>query len=152
VPGESAEVIAREHFQWDAQHAAPLRKCIQPHLNDRDPKRRLRIGYVSPDFRKHAVADVVLPLLTQLDRGQVEIFCYAEVPVHDAMTLRFQAVADHWHNTVGRSDEQVAAQVREDRIDILIDLAGHTAGNRLPVFARKPAPVQVTQLGYPNTT
>ena len=117
-----------------------------------DPERRLRIGYVSPDFRNHAVSFLLMPLLSNHDHGQVEIFCYAEVARPDDVTERLRACADVWRVTVGLTDEQMADMVRKDRIDILVDLALHTANNRLLVFARKPAPVQVTWLGYPGTT
>ena len=113
---------------------------------DRSPERRLRVGYVSPDFRQHAVALFAEPLLAAHDHSAVELHCYAEVPAPDAVTERFRALADHWHSTVGLSDEELAEQIRRDRIDVLVDLAGHTAGNRLLAFARKPAPVQVAWL------
>jgi protein O-GlcNAc transferase len=94
----------------------------------------------------------VEPLLRGHDRQKVEVFCYAEVTRPDSFTARLQGLADHWRVTVGLSDQRLAERIRTDGIDILVDLAGHTAGNRLPVFARKPAPVRVTWLGYPNTT
>jgi predicted O-linked N-acetylglucosamine transferase (SPINDLY family) len=147
-----AQAIAEEHRRWNRQHAEPLAKFIQPHSNDRDPDRRLRIGYVSPDFRNHAVGLNLLPLFRQHDRGQFEITCYAQTPSPDAMTAEFQQNADRWRNIVGLSDEQVVDQIRQDGIDILVDLALHTGGNRLLVFARKPAPVQVTFAGYPSST
>jgi predicted O-linked N-acetylglucosamine transferase (SPINDLY family) len=151
-PSCDAQVIAEEHRRWNRQHAEPLRKFIQLHGNDRNPGRRLKIGYVSPDFRGHAVAPMALPLLVCRDRENFEVFCYAEVVKPDVMTERFRVQADQWRSTVGLSDEQVANLIRRDQIDILVDLAGHTAGNRLLVFARKPAPVQITWLGYPNST
>ena len=120
--------------------------------NVRSGGRRLRVGYVSADFRQHPVASFLEPLLTAHDRERVEIFCYAEVRKPDDVTHRFQAMADHWRFTVGMPDEAVAAQVMADGIDILVDLAGHTGGNRLRVFAHRPAPVQVTWLGYPHST
>lgn len=122
------------------------------HPNDGDPERRLRIGYVSPDFRRHAVAYFAEPILAQHDRTRVEIYCYAEVQREDDYTERFRRLSDHWHSTVGLSDEAVEKLIREHRIDILVDLAGHTRGNRLPVFGRKPAPVQVTYLGFAGST
>ncbi len=125
---------------------------VRPHhRNKADPGRRLRIGYLSPDFRRHAVAFFLEPLLRH-DKGVVEIFCYAEVIVPDHITERFRSVADHWLPTVGVSDDDLAARIQEDGIDILVDLAGHTNNNRLLVFARGPAPIQITWLGYPNTT
>jgi predicted O-linked N-acetylglucosamine transferase (SPINDLY family) len=113
---------------------------------------RLRIGYVSPDLRTHSVAYFFEPLLEAHDRSQFEIACYAEVLRPDATTARLRALSDRWCSTVGMDDIALAERIRADGIDILIDLAGHTAWNRLGVFARKPAPVQMTWLGYPNTT
>src|SRR5262249_46966353 len=114
--------------------------------------RPLRIGYVSADFRTHACAFCLAPLLAAHDRRQFEIVCYAEVAQPDDVTRRIQASAAIWRKTVGMPDAQLAAQIRADRIDILVDLKVHTAENRLMVFARKPAPVQVTWMGYPGTT
>ncbi len=151
-PVYDARSIAEEHRLWDRRHAEPLRGPIQPHSNDRSPDRRLRIGYVSPDFRDHVVGRNVLPLFQHHDRGQFEIICYAHVLSPDAMTGDFQQHADCWRNTLGLSDEQVARQIREDQIDLLVDLTMHTANHRLLVFARKPAPVQVTFAAYPGST
>ena len=117
-----------------------------------EPDRRLRIGYVSPDFRRHSVAYLFEPVLAAHDRTQFEIVCYAELNRADETSRRLESLADDWRPTLGRNDAEVAAQVRQDRIDILVDLAGHTAQNRLLIFAHKPAPVQVTWLGYPGTT
>ncbi len=123
-----------------------------PHPNERIPQKRLRIGYVSPDFRRHAVAYFAEPILTQHDRTRVEVFCYAEVQREDDYTEHFRGLSDHWRSTVGLSDAEVERRIREDRIDILVDLAGHTRGNRLPVFGRKPAPLQITYLGFAGST
>jgi len=143
----SPEAIYAEYREWDARHARPLAPASPAYeALDRTPGRRLRVGYVSPDFRTHAVALFAEPLLAAHDRSQVELFCYAEVPVEDATTQRFRALADHWRSTVGRSDAAIAEQIRQDCIDVLVELAGHTAGNRLLVFARKPAPVQVAYM------
>ena len=151
-PGYDAQTLYEEHRRWNQQHAAPLAKFIQPHLNDRSPDRRLRIGYVSPDFRCHPVGRFLLPLLESHDHESFEIFCYASVRIPDAMTDRCRAHADVWRDVLGLSDEQVADAIRQDRIDILVDLTMHMANNRLLVFARKPAPVQVTYLAYCGTT
>jgi predicted O-linked N-acetylglucosamine transferase (SPINDLY family) len=129
-----------------------LAKLIEPHLNDRSPQRRLRIGYVSPDFRFHPVGRFLLPLLETHDRGNFEIFCYASVDVPDALTDRCRAYTDAWRDVRDLSDEQLAQVVRRDRIDVLVDLTMHMAQNRLLLFARKPAPVQVTYLAYCGTT
>ncbi|MEQ1663463.1 MAG: tetratricopeptide repeat protein [Thiobacillus sp.] len=119
---------------------------------DRNPDRKLRIGYVTPDLRSHSVAYFIESLLVNHDRSQYEIFCYLELGAADDMTRRLLEFAGTVRNTGGVMDDKVAAMVREDQIDVLIDLAGHTNNNRLPVFARKPAPIQITYLGYPNTT
>ena len=139
------------HREWDERYGQQVER-FTAYANDRDPARRLRIGYLSPDFREHSVAYFVEPLLRGHDRQKVEVFCYAEVTRPDLVTTRLQGLADHFLVTVGLSDEQLAERIRTDGIDILVDVAGHTGGNRLLVFARKPAPVQVTWLGYPNTT
>lgn len=148
---EPAKVFA-EHRAWAQRHAEPLTAAAAPHANDRDPRRRLRVGYVSPHFREHAVSFFSEPMILAHDRGEFEIFCYSDVRTRDACTERFRAGADGWRDIAGQSDQQVAQQVRDDRIDILVDLAGHIGGNRLLVFARRAAPVQVTYLGYQNTT
>ena len=142
----SAEDIFGEYRRWDRQHALPLLPDQPGFELDHSPERRLRIGYVSPDFRQHAVALFAEPLLAAHDRSVVELHCYADVPSPDAVTERFHNLADHWHNAVGLSDAELAEQIRRDRIDVLVDLTGHTAGNRLLTFARKPAPIQVVWL------
>ncbi|MFQ5935084.1 MAG: tetratricopeptide repeat protein [Acidiferrobacterales bacterium] len=147
---DSAAVLA-EHKRWATVHTASL-PTPPPHRNAPDPERRLRIGYVSPDFCQHPVAFFTEPLLARHDPNDFEIYCYSDVDHPDSVTTRLQALGHVWRNIVGITDEQLAEQVRDDQVDILVDLAGHTAGNRLLGFARKPAPVQVSYLGYPNTT
>ena len=151
-PAYDARTIAAEHSRWNLQHAEPLKKFIQPHANDRDPDRRLRIGFVSPDFREHPVGRFLLPLFERHDKCQVEIFAYAQIGMPDAVTRRFQSYTDGWRKIVGLSNAQVAEMIRQDRIDILVDLTMHMANSRLLVFAAKPAPVQVTYLAYCSTT
>jgi predicted O-linked N-acetylglucosamine transferase (SPINDLY family) len=151
-PDIDAQALLAEHRRWALRFAAPLAAQIQPHPNDRTPDRRLRIGYVSPDFRAHAVGHLLLALLAHHDHDRFEIVAYAEVRTHDSVTRQLQALTDRWRDTTGLGDPQLADQIRTDRIDILVDLALHTAGNRMLVFARKPAPVQVTMLGLPTTT
>jgi protein O-GlcNAc transferase len=143
--------LLAEHRGWAESQAAGISPYAS-YENSRDPERTLRVGYVSPDFRRHPVAFFMEPVLHRHDRQVVESFCYAQVASPDAYTERLKAAAGNWLNTCGMTDEQLAEQIRADRIDILVDLAGHTAKNRLLVFARKPAPVQVSYLGYPNTT
>ena len=119
---------------------------------DPDPERRLRVGLVSPDLKQHSVAYFLEPLLASHDPARVEYFAYANVISPDAVTERLQKQVEHWRSISGVSDEMAARQIEADRIDILIDLAGHTANNRLALLARRPAPVQMTYLGYANTT
>jgi protein O-GlcNAc transferase len=144
--------IGVELLDWNHRHAQPRRKFIAPHANDPSPDRRLKIGYVSRDFRYHVVGRNLLPLFRDHDRRQFDITCYAQVLRPDAMTRQFQEYADGWRNVVGLSEGQVAELVREDRIDILVDLSLHMCGKLLMVFARKPAPIQVTLGGYPGGT
>ena len=151
-PGYDARAIHEECSRWNQQHAEPLKKLILPHTNRPDVERRLRIGYVSPDFRDHVDAFFTVPLLSNHDHRQFEIFCYADVTRPDALTERLRRYSDVWRNTVGLSDQQVADLIRRDQIGILIDLKLHTANNRLRIFAHKPAPVQVAWLGYVGTT
>jgi predicted O-linked N-acetylglucosamine transferase (SPINDLY family) len=110
------------------------------------------VGYVSPYFTDHAVNFFVEPILRSHDRAQFEVFAYSDVAAPSATTHRLQSVVDHWRDTTHISDEQFSEQVRRDQIDILVDLTGHIGGSRLLAFARKPAPVQVTYIGYQNTT
>ncbi|MDH5189019.1 MAG: tetratricopeptide repeat protein [Rhodospirillaceae bacterium] len=143
--------IVEESRNWNQRHTLELAKT-QDHDNDQSPDRRLRIGYVSSDLRQHSVSYFFEPLLAAHDPSIVETFCYAGVAVPDSTTRRLEKFADNWRWTVGMSNDALAEKIRSDGIDILIDLSGHTAGNRLLVFAQKPAPVQATWLGYPNTT
>jgi protein O-GlcNAc transferase len=140
-----------EHRAFGARFGRPPPERAA-YANQPDPERRLRIGYVSPDFRWHSVAFFVEPLLKEHDRRAMEVFCYADVMQPDGATAYLQGFADHWLASAWLSDDALGERIRQDEIDILVDLAGHTANNRLGVFARKPAPVQVTWLGYPNTT
>jgi len=150
-PACGPQAFFDEAVTWWRRHA--VSKTGRFTFGDRTGQHgRLRIGYVSPDFRDHSVSHFFLPLLLAHDRNELEIFCYADVRRPDQMTARIRKLSDHYRSTVGLTDDRVAEQIHEDRIDILIDLAGHTANNRLMVFARKPAPVQVTWLGYPDTT
>jgi protein O-GlcNAc transferase len=146
------EAVFAEHLQFAEQCAAPLSSAVMPHSNVRSPSRRLKIGYVSPDFRRHSVNYFLEPVLAAHTHEQYEVFCYSDVLVPDTVTERLQGYADQWRNIAGMPDEHVAELIRKDGIDILMDLAGHTGYNRMLLFARKPAPVQVSWLGYPNTT
>lgn len=119
------------------------------HENNRDPERRLVLGYVSSDFRDHSAGRAFMPVLRHHDRTRFEIICYAcSTNVDDAMTRQFRQLADRWCDASQLTDDQLAAQIRQDGVDILVDLSGHTEGNRLGVFARKPAPIQVHAWGH----
>ena len=148
----SREQLFLEHTAWAGKFEAPPSAVASQHSNSRVRSRRLRIGYVSPDFRRHSVAYFIEPLLSQHDRGDFEVFCYSNVAAPDATTRRLLALADKARSIVDLDTEEIAAMVQDDGIDILVDLAGHTAGNSLQVFTLRPAPVQVTYLGYPNST
>jgi predicted O-linked N-acetylglucosamine transferase (SPINDLY family) len=152
LPGHDSRSIRDECERWNRQHAEPLKKLQKPHANSREPERRLRIGYVSPDFRDHVDSFFTLPLFSNHNHQKYQIFCYANVQQPDAVTERLHGYADVWRSTVGLSDQEVADLVRADQIDILVDLEMHSANNRLLMFAQKPAPVQAAWLAYPGTT
>ena len=151
-PGLGADDLDREHARWDARHAGALRSRFASAPNDPDPERRLRVGYVSADFCQHPVSFFLYPLLSQHDRARFEVYAYSGVKRPDAVTTGFQKLTSVWRDTRGWSDDQLALQIRADRIDILVDLGMHASNSRLLVFARRPAPVQVGWLAYPGTT
>ena len=151
-PSITHQELFEAHGEWGRLHEAPLLERASTFHVDLDSNRPLRVGYVSPDFRRHSVAAFFEPLLAAHDRAVVQIYCYSQVAHPDEVTQRLCALSDHWLKIVGLNDEALEESIRRDRIDILVDLAGHTANGRLPLFARHPAPVQVTWLGYPNTT
>jgi predicted O-linked N-acetylglucosamine transferase (SPINDLY family) len=146
------EQVFDEHRQWGRKHAAGLSSRSVEHPNAREPERRLRVGYVSGDFRHHSVAQFFEPVLAQHDRRGFEIFCYYNLSHTDDVTERLRLCADRWRGIASLDDEAVAERIRADRVDILVDLSGHTKYNRLLVFARKVAPVQAAWLGYMSTT
>lgn len=145
------QVLAAEHRAW-ADLYADVSMARKAHENDPDPDRRLRIGYISPDFYNHSVAYFFESLLDGHDRQQVEVIGYGNVDCQDDVTDRLKVKFDLYRNIKGIPDQAVARMIMDDRIDILVDLAGHTNSNRLMVLARKPAPIQVSFLGYPDTT
>ena len=145
------EIVFDEHLKWGKCHAytGPI---VYQHRQSKAPERPLRVGYVSPDFYEHATMFFFEPLLANHDRSKIVPVCYSETRKLDAMTARLRSLSAEWRNISTMSDEQVASQVHADEIDILVDLAGHMGENRLPIFSRKAAPIQVSWLGYPNTT
>lgn len=146
------ERVLEEHRRWARRFADPLTAAATPHSNDRSIGRRLTVGYVSADFREHSVAHFIAPILAQHDRERFRVIGYDNWPRGDATTARLRASADEWRRIDSLDDDQAAGLVRSDGVDILVDLSGHTLGNRLMMFARKPAPVQVSWLGYMCTT
>lgn len=144
--------LLEAHDDFDRRHAAPLRAVWQPHANPRDPQRPLRLGFISPHFADHPVGRFIVRPLENLDPHEFETICYSDTAGADATTERLRTAAHTWHDVLAFSDEQLAARIREDRVDILFDLAGQTRGHRLLVFARKPAPIQVTWCDYVGTT
>lgn len=150
VPGMPPAEIAAEHFYWGAAHSTSRPVSWVEH--DFTPARKLRVGFVSPDFVHHAVSYFFEPLLQERPRNDWEVFCYSAAVHPDHVTRRLESRCDWWRDISTLNDDAAESVVREDRIDILIDLAGHSANNRLPLFARRPAPLQFTWLGYPNTT
>lgn len=144
--------VAAEHRRLMQHINVPARWRALRHANTPDPERRLRVGYVSVDFCQHAASYFIEPLLSGHDGRAFDVICYAGVKRPDATTERLRRIAGTWRDVLGLADEQLAELILEDAVDILIDLSGHTAGNRIPVFARKPAPVQATWFGYPGTT
>jgi predicted O-linked N-acetylglucosamine transferase (SPINDLY family) len=150
LPGVSNALIADTTRRWTA--AIPRDRMTPPGRKATEPTRRLRLGYVSGDFRAHPVAYFIESVLAAHDRRSVEVFCYGNAAQQDATTRRIAAIADHWCDVSGLSDDEAAQRIAADAIDILVDLSGHTAGNRLTLFARKPAPIQCTWLGYVGTT
>ena len=150
--GEDPLAVRAAHRRWAEVNAEPLRERGAACANSPDPQRRLRVAYVSADFREHAISSYIEPILARHDRGGFEIYCYSSTANTDAITQRLRAQASCWRDIRWSDDAAAAALVRSDAIDILVDLSGHTTGNRLGVFARKPAPVQIAYLGYPATT
>lgn len=152
LPGFSPAEIFRESLRFadllpEGRGSAPVPVPREP-----DPFRRLRVGYLSPDFREHSVSYFFAPLLRAHDRSRVEVFCYADLPAGDAVTGRLRGLSDRWREIFSSPDREVVESIKGDGIDILVDLAGHTGRNRLGIFASKAAPIQVSWLGYPDTT
>ena len=147
-----ATTLFRAHQRWAQQHAMLLSHNNTTHLNKPEPERRLRIAYLSPDFRQHSVAYFIESIFSAHDHQAYEIFAYHSSIRYDSMSERLQAATDHWRPVIELNDEKLAELIREDSIDILVDLAGHTAHNRMRVLAMKPAPIQISYLGYPNTS
>jgi predicted O-linked N-acetylglucosamine transferase (SPINDLY family) len=151
-PNPDRDSLFDAHKQFGERVEQALKPHWKAHKNSVDPDKRLKIGYVSCDFRKHAVAYFVEPILIEHDRNRFEIYCYSNSLRHDTFTDRLISETDHWRLCAHMTDDELSELIRADGVDILIDLTGHAAFNRLRTFARKPAPIQITYLGYPGTT
>ena len=151
-PRVSATELLDEQRRWNLKHAVPLKSLQKPHSNAPMPDRRLRIGYVSPDFNDHVQSFFTIPLLSHHDPQQVMVTAYSAAARPSAMTERMRGLCHSWRDIGSMSYDQAAELVRSDEIDILVDLTMHMANNRLTLFARKPAPIQVTWLAYPGST
>lgn len=153
LPGFSRQQLLEAHFEWGKRVDARFAPFRQPHINERNRERKLRIGYVSADLRHHPVAYLLEPILEKHNHSKFEIYCYDCQPGSgDTVTQRLSRHADAWIRCGADDYVTLANRIRSDQIDILVDLAGHTAWNRLPVFAMRPAPIQVSWFGYMNTT
>ncbi|MGD0491435.1 MAG: tetratricopeptide repeat protein [Steroidobacteraceae bacterium] len=146
------EPVRAECERWSARFAAPVRRLAEDSARDLAPDRRLNVGYVSADFRDHCQSLFTLPLLARHDHSRFRIFCYSGVERPDAYTERISALADTWREIRAMDDDEVSRMIRNDRIDVLVDLTMHMSNGRPLVFARKPAPVQIAWLAYPGTT
>lgn len=153
MEGVDPGTLFAEHRRFGELIEHRLRKHAAVHANSRDPARPLRVGFLSGDLRHHAVASFIEPILERLHgRAGLTLHAYHNHVATDHVSQRLHAYMTQWRNVIGLDDDALAECIRADGIDILIDLSGHTAHNRLPVLARKPAPVQVTWIGYPGTT
>ena len=150
--GLAPQDVFADHLAWAARHAGAALGQSRTDGVSLDPERALRIGYVSGDLRSHSVAFFFEPLLRGRDRSTSHVTCYANSGHEDRVTKRLQDMSDAWRVITHKNDDTVADLIHRDCIDILVDLSGHTKGNRMPLFARRVAPIQVTYLGYPNTT
>jgi protein O-GlcNAc transferase len=140
------------HRAWGTRLAGLFAAAVKPYVNDRTPERRIRIAYLSPDFRRHSVSYFLEPLLASHDHNKVHVTCYSDVLAPDDVTKRIKRSADSWRDVAPLTHTQLADLIRNDEIDILVDTTGHTANNRMALFAMKPAPIQVSVFGYPATT
>jgi protein O-GlcNAc transferase len=151
-PGYDAAAIAEEHRKWNERHAAALAGSVRSHENEPGQERRLRIGYVSAEYRDHCQSFFTVPLLGHHDGERLEVYCYSNTGRTDQVTQRLRSLVQQWRDISRLTAAEAAEVIQNDRIDILVDFTMHMAGGRPLLFARKPAPVQVCWLAYPGTT
>jgi predicted O-linked N-acetylglucosamine transferase (SPINDLY family) len=150
--GMTLATLSEAHAEFDRMHGAVLKSDDSPPVNRVDRENRIRLGFVSADLGQHPVGYFTILALENIDPQSFELFCYFDRIDNDELTRRFRSCATQWRDVVTLNDEQLVEQIKADQIDILFDLAGHTANNRLLAFARKPAAIQVTWAGYTGTT
>ena len=152
VPGTSAQSLLDEAKSWDQVFGQPSSIALPACENDADPERRLRVGYVSGYFYDHCQSFFTVPLLEHHDRRAVEVYCYSATSRPDSITQKISRLADVWRDVSRLGDAQLARAIRDDRVDILVDLTMHMGNSKLKAFAERPAPVQICWLAYPGTT
>jgi len=151
-PDRSAEEIFAAYQEYERRYTLRYQSAFRPFSNEKNRQRRLKVAYISPDFCRHPVQYFLEPLMSHHNKALLEVYAYAQLSAEDIVTERYKTYADHWIDITNLNDDVLNERIREDGIDILIDLAGHTANNRLSVLARRPAPVQVSWLGFAYTT
>lgn len=149
---ESRDAVFKAHLEWDRRHGSGVTPIASAPVVRRNSDDKIHIGYLSPDFKKHSVSYFIEPILQCHDAGRFEITCYSDTSYPDTVTQRLKALNWQWRDCYGVSDSQLLSLIQADGVQILVDLAGHTSNNRMPLLARKPAAVQVSYIGYPNTT
>jgi len=149
----SSQKICEEHQKFSELYEKPLEKLNPPQDNKNlNPNKKIKLGYVSGDLKTHSVSFFLEGILTNYNRENFEVICYYNGDKIDETTIRFRTLVDGWRQIENQEDEELVELIKKDQIDILVDLSGHTKGNRLLLFAQKPAPIQVNYIGYPNTT
>ncbi len=152
LPSVTPERLARLHAEWDSRYTFGLTQIQRRPADSGDTNRPLRLGLVSPDLYRHSVAFFLVGMLEHLNPRECQVVCYSDSAREDEMSQQIRQSAASWQQVARLSDTALAELIAADQIDVLLDLAGHTAGNRLLVFARRPAPIQITWIGYPGTT
>jgi predicted O-linked N-acetylglucosamine transferase (SPINDLY family) len=148
----NAQQLYQEHLNWSRRHAAKNVVPADSFSTQCQNHKRIRVGYISPDFRQHSVAYFFIPILKSHDHQQFDVYCYSNAEIEDEVTQHIQSMSPNWRKTNTLNDQQLAEQIKKDEIDIVIELSGHSSFNRLSMLSQRVAPIQITYLGYPNTT
>lgn len=153
LTGTTPQELLDRHREWDQNYANTTKRAkYSPPGNERSPERKIRLGYVSADLRRHPVGYFLLPVVKNHNQAEFEVFCYSNSESEDDLSSEFQDQCDQWRPISGIEDDEVYERIVDDQIDILVDLSGFTGGNRRFVLARKPAPIQTAWIGYTSTT